>query len=269
MLTVVIAIVCGIMAAQFGYYQLGESTWTVLLGAGGFALPLFGITFFVRRRFQKLVDGVQKKTQQEQQKLQRQVSQMQASNSGSAKGAQKQIEKKQTEVIRNAIQELEQAKPMYKWNIAGERQVNTLKGSFYFQIGEYDKADECFKKCLAFEPMIVAMKMVRAYQKDDMKRVEKLYRRGIRRFRKEKGVILYALYSWMLVKQNRIDEAIEVLSKGSEKTGDEVLQENWKKLSNNKVRQFSNAGLGEQWYALQLETPKPAKSRKKGSRRRK
>jgi len=268
-LTLAISAVCGIIAAQFGYYQLPGSSWGVFLGAGGFAVPLFAITFVVRRKFQKIVNGVQNRTQQEQQQLQRRISQMQASGSGSAKGAQKQIEKKQTEVIQNAIQELEQAQPLCKWNIAGERQLNTLKGSFYYQIGEFKKADECLRKCFAFDPMIMAMKMARCYQNGDLKQVHKLYKRGTRRFRKDKGTILYALYSWILVKQNQIDEAIQVLSKGAEKTGSEVLQENWKNLSNNKVRQFSNAGLGEQWYALLLETPKPPKSRKKVSRRRK
>jgi hypothetical protein len=35
-----------------------------------------------------------------------------------------------------------------------------------------------------------------------------------------------------------------------------VLKQNWDHLVNGRIKRFSNAGLGEQWYALQLETPK-------------
>ena len=38
-------------------------------------------------------------------------------------------------------------------------------------------------------------------------------------------------------------------------------------LVNGRVRRFSNAPFGEQWYALHLEKPKPVKVRQRGKRR--
>ena len=36
----------------------------------------------------------------------------------------------------------------------------------------------------------------------------------------------------------------------------EVLNANWERLANDKVKNFSNAALGEMWYMLYLEEPK-------------
>jgi len=51
-----------------------------------------------------------------------------------------------------------------------------------------------------------------------------------------------------------------------DETENEVLRSNWEHLANGRVRRFSNAGLGEQWYALMLETPKPVKVRQRRGR---
>jgi len=46
-----------------------------------------------------------------------------------------------------------------------------------------------------------------------------------------------------------------LLVKAKDITSDETLAANWGLLANNKDKQFSNAGLGEEWYSLYLETP--------------
>jgi hypothetical protein len=60
----------------------------------------------------------------------------------------------------------------------------------------------------------------------------------------------------MLVKQNRIDDAIAALADAHKLTSNEVLEKNRELLLNGKVKQFSNAPLAEAWYALMLEEPK-------------
>ena len=60
--------------------------------------------------------------------------------------------------------------------------------------------------------------------------------------------------------------ALEVLTEAKDKTESDVMSRNWQHVSNNKVHLFSNAGLGEQWYALGLENPpqqKPTKGQMK------
>ena len=69
-------------------------------------------------------------------------------------------------------------------------------------------------------------------------------------------MIPYAAYSWMLVKQERIEDAIAALSEARKQTSNEVLERNREMLMNGKVKQFSNSQLAEGWYALMLEEPK-------------
>jgi hypothetical protein len=111
------------------------------------------------------------------------------------------------------------------------------------------------------DPVTLAMKMARQYQNRDMDALKKAFKKGVKRFKDEKGVLIYALYTWILVQEERIDDAVAILDDAKEKTEDETLRTNWEHLANGRVRRFSNAGLGEQWYALHLEAPKPVKVR--------
>jgi hypothetical protein len=112
------------------------------------------------------------------------------------------------------------------------------------------------------------MKMARMYKHDDIAAVEKLFKKTKRRFKGEKGTILYALYAWILVKKNRVDDAIVLLDEAKKETEDATLAANWDHLVNGRARSFSNAGLGDLWYSLHLETPKPIKVRQRRGRMR-
>lgn len=90
--------------------------------------------------------------------------------------------------------------------------------------------------------------------------IDKFFNKKAARFKGEQALLPYALYSWILVKQERIDDAIKVLNQAKIKTSDnEVIVKNWEMLVNNKVKHFSNSLLGEQWYSLMLEEPKMPK----------
>jgi hypothetical protein len=52
------------------------------------------------------------------------------------------------------------------------------------------------------------------------------------------------------------EAAYKVLVEACRNNEHDTLKRNRDKLANQKVREFSNAGLAEQWYALFLETPK-------------
>ena len=71
------------------------------------------------------------------------------------------------------------------------------------------------------------------------------------------------------LKQNRIDEAHTVSTQAKEDTENDVLIKNWEHLANGRVKHFSNAGLGDEWYALGLEDPKVTVKRQRvGGKRR-
>ena len=59
------------------------------------------------------------------------------------------------------------------------------------------------------------------------------------------------------MKENKLEEAVVVLDEGKKKTENEVLKTNWEHVVNNRIKRFSNAGLGDNWYVLALEDVKP------------
>ena len=118
-----------------------------------------------------------------------------------------------------------------------------------------DEVDALLPKCVFFDPQTVAMKMVRMYRKNDPG-LEKFFRKKGARLRKDACVLPVCLYAWILLKQGRNEEALKVLVDAKKKTSDETLIRNWEALANGRPKQFSNAGLGDMWYALGLEEPK-------------
>lgn len=180
---------------------------------------------------------------------------------GSQKVMQTQIEKKVEDSVIKALELLETAQPYYKWSLLAERQIATLQVQLNYRIQRFEAVDMLMDKVLLMEPITVAMKLARQY-KTDSGDMEKTFRKGVKKFKYEKGVLLYALYSWILVKRKEFDAALAVLDEAKQKTDDETLARNWQYVANNKIHMFSNAGIGEQWYALHLEQPPRQKASK-------
>ena len=93
------------------------------------------------------------------------------------------------------------------------------------------------------------------YKNQDPK-CEKYLARKCRRFKGDDAVLLYALYSWILVKGEKYEMASAVLAQAKNRIDNPVLNANRENLVNGKVKHFSNANLGEAWYSLYLEEPK-------------
>ena len=264
MLTIILACLAGILlGGGLSLAWPGHTVWAFVLGFTGFFGVMVGINLWVRRKLEAIFKGVQTHIEEAQEQLRRRIQVMQNKNMSGGKGLQKRLEKEQAASILESIAMLDQLMPLKRWNIMAERQANTLRGQLYYQIKDFENAERCFAKSLipTPDPLTLSMKMALMYKAEAMEDLEKAFRRGVKRFKDEKGVILYALYSWVLVQQGKIDEAVVVLNDGKEKTEDETLRRNWEHLANGRVRQFSNAGLGEQWYALHLEAPKPVRTR--------
>lgn len=228
-------------------------------------LVFFGVTLLLNRlitkRLSSLIEEVQNLMQQAQLEANRMAQRFMNKPMSSQKVMQKQLEKIVEKSVLQALDLLDQAKPLYKWNLLAERQINTVKFQLNFQIKRFEVCDKLMDKLFIADPLTMAMKITRLYKKDSDE-LEKYFRKGIRKFRNDKGVLIYALYSWILVKQKNYDKALEVLAEAKEKTENETILHNWEMLVNDRVKQFSNAGLGEQWYALHLEMPKAARAGK-------
>ena len=231
----------------------GHPVWTTVFSILAFFVVTLIINLILKKKLEAAFNVVQEKIMASQQIINNKI---RAIGMRATPKFQKEIENDQANAIRDAIGLLDSLKPFEKWNFMVKKQTDTLRAQFHFQLKEFDKADEYFKHALLMDPLTMAMQMTRFYKKDDMKNVEKCFKKGTRRFKDEKGVLIYALYSWILVQQNKIDEAIQILVQAKTRAEHEVLKQNWDHLVNGRIKRFSNAGLGEQWYALQLETPK-------------
>ena len=219
---------------------------------------LFGL--FFRKKVNAVTEAIQQAIIEGQQKVQRKANMFQNKPAGGLKHMQKLLEKDQHASLRKALELTEELKPYFKWSLLLDKQVNTMQMQFYYQLGEFDKVDELMPGCMFMDPMTVAMKMARQYKNDDPK-LEKTFQSKIKKFKDERGALLYALYSWILVKKGETDKAFQVLTKAKEKVTNETIHKNWEALANGKPKSFSNAGFGDEWYSLKLENPKMPKQK--------
>ena len=263
MITLIIAIVIGFVT----YGTLEQTTelhlfWCVALSVLAVVAVQVLSGLFFRKKINLITEEVQAVILEGQEKISRKANMFQNKPAGGIKHMQKLLEKDQHASLRTAIGITRKLEPYFPWSLLLKKQVNTMRMQFYYQLGEYKKVDELLPDCIFMEVMTVAMKMARQYKNNDSG-LEKTFKSKIKKFKGDDAVILYALYSWILVKRDKKDEAFKLLTEAKEKTDNEVILKNWEILANNKVKSFSNAALGDEWYSLRLENPKAPKQKMK------
>jgi hypothetical protein len=248
---------------------------TVFFGIVGFIASFYLVGWIVRKRVAKVQNELQSIMLAGQQRMNRKIQQFQSKPNGNIKLMQRQIEADQKAIYKDALEFVQRLEPFKKWSMLMGRQIATMRMQFLYQLKEFEQVDGIFadqglfKGPLMMEPMPVAMKMARQYKNKDVEGAEKTFNRRIKWFRGDRGTLLYGLMSWIYVKEGETEKARQLLIKAKETTGDETLALNWERLTNDKAKNFSNAGLGEEWYGLYLEnppTPKQQRMRGKGRR---
>lgn len=259
MLAVVLAVILA-LAAGFASSFLGGTAiaWSLTWGILAFLVFQITVGLIIRKKIINISKEIQDVLVEGQKKLSRMVQNFQRKPLGSNALMQKALEKEQNSFIQTALDTVCRLEPYCHWNFMIRKQMNSMKMQFNYQLKNFEEVDKILDKCLYSDPLAVAMKMARMYS-NDKPGIDKFFAKKVKKFKGEQGAILYGLYSWILVKKNEIDAAIKVLTEGKTATGSEVLEQNWMQLANGKVKKFSNAGLGEQWYALYLEEPKQVK----------
>ncbi|MBQ9336272.1 MAG: hypothetical protein IJS14_03115 [Lentisphaeria bacterium] len=263
MYTLIIALLAGLIAggaARFGGLSL---TWDIVIGAAAFLAVVIIVSQVIRIKVKKINEGLQKIMEETQHKLMMMQSQFSRRPLGSPKTMMQALEKEQAAGIRRVIEACEEFTPLFRWNFLLDRQINTMKMAFYFQLKDFAKVDELMPKCLFLDPQSVCLKMARMYMRKE-EGIDKLFRKKCASLKEPACVLPYSLYAWILVKQERYDDALKLLVDCKKKTDNEVIVRNWELLANKKYKSFSNSGLGEMWYALGLEEirmPKPQRVR--------
>lgn len=268
-LITLIGTAAAVAACLFSNFSPAETSG---VGVAVFFLLLIGVGFIVRRRISKVQNGLQEILTHGQQQMNRKIQRFQSRPGGNFKQIQRQLEADQNALLRDALAFVDRLEPFKKWSLMIGRQIATMRMQFLYQLKEFEQVDQIlataglFSGPVMLEPMAVAMKMARQYKNGNIDALEKTFKRRITWFRGSKGTLLYGLMSWVYVKQGEAEKARQLLIKGKDAIGDETLARNLEMLSNNKVKSFSNAGLGEEWYGLYLENPPaPKQQRMRGN----
>ncbi len=256
MLTMLLSLTFGVCVfAATRYGADFHSGWAIACAFIAMFLFQLAAALLIRRavnkrnvQIQEIMVDVQRRIEAKQQHFMRHPM-------GSQKLMMQQLEREQSAGLERALAACDMFKPLYLWNFFLEKQINTMKMAFYYQLKRFEQVDALLPKCMFLEPQAVCMKMVRMYKNNDPG-LEKFFRKKGASLKKDACVLPCSLYAWMLLKKGKGDEALAVLAAAKKKTDNETLIRNWEALANGKLKQFSNAGLGETWYALGLEEPK-------------
>jgi len=256
MLTVVINGVVGLLLALvFGGCHVANWGWSVFWGTLTFVVGQSAVGYLLQRKIKAEMGAVQKILELGQKQLQQKVSQWQMRPPGSLKQAQLEMERDQRMFVDKALEASKGLERFNLWAPLMGRQVATLRLQLFWMIKDFKRVDELMPKALVMEPMMAAVKMARMYMRGE-DGIDKVFKKQTARLRYGQGTLLYALYAWILVQKKDIDGAHKILIQACEKMENETIKRNREHLANNRVGHFSNAGLGDEWYALHLEEPK-------------
>ncbi len=239
------------------HYGLGMGGWAIFLallaGVGGHVAAML----VIRRRIGSLMTRIQARMTERNNVLKRKYQQL-GSRGGNFRQLMEQATRDQAAIFAEALEATRPMDAYGKWNLLLDRQINSIRLQFLFPMKKFDEVDRILPKTLLTDPLLCCMKMCRQYQLGQEDALRKTYEKYSKRF-KQDATLIYATYAWMLIRKKKTDEALKVLLNGKDATDDETLAMNWEHVANNRPQQFSNAGLGEPWYALMLEEPKQPK----------
>jgi len=254
----VIVSAAAVIACIVSHADPGE---TIAAGIAGLLISHFGIGFIVRKKVTGVQNELQEMLANGQKQMNRKIQLFQSKPGGNIKQLQRQMEGDQKAVVTQALAFTKRFEPFKKWTLLVGRQIATMRLQFLYQLKDFEAVDQIlatgglFTGPMMMEPMTVAMKMARQYENGDLAGAEKTFKRRVKWFRGNRGTLLYGLMSWIYMQQGESEKARMLLVKAKETTADATLAHNWEMLSNCKDSAFSNAGLGEEWYGLYLETP--------------
>ena len=257
MFTILVTLLFGaLFGLALGFTHAARPGWVVFWGLLAAALSQVGVGLFLRGKVKASMDAVQLVLLNGQKKLQQKINQWQQRPPGSLKQAQLEVERDQKVYIEQALDVAKKLEPLTRWALMLDKQIATLRMQLYYQLKDYQKVDALMPRCLFMEPMSAAMRLARLHVRGETAAADTFFKKQTQRLRYGQGAILFALYAWMQVQRKDLEGAHKTLVRACERMENETLKANREHLANNRLNQFSNAGLGDEWYALGLEQPR-------------
>ncbi|MCL1920035.1 MAG: hypothetical protein FWG50_02990 [Kiritimatiellaeota bacterium] len=258
MLTLILNGVFGVLVAVvFTATKASHWGWSILWGLLVFVAGQGLAAWLLSRRIKNDMTAVQVIMTEGQKRMQQKVHMWQMRPPGSLKQAQTEIERDQKRIVEQALAASARLERYNRWMFLMHRQIATLRIQLYWSVKDFRRVDELLPSALYVEPMMATLKIARMHMLNaPTADIEKFFRKQAAKTRYGQGALLYSLFAWILVQRNDPGEANKVLLEASKKMESDVVKSNLAALANNRLNQFTNAALGEEWYALHLEQPK-------------
>lgn len=265
MITMLIAVAVALGGFALAFFALGLGLgWSITIGVLGFVAFQLAFGLVVKKRISAVMEQVQLIMADGQKKLQAKMQRWQLRPPGSIQAAQREIEADTRVFVKDAIAATEGLAKYRLWVPMIDRQMATAQVQLNWMIKDFGKVDELMPKVLLLDPTMSAIKLARMQMLDrPVEEMRKVYERGVRRLRYNQNVLLAGCWSWILVKRGLVDDAFKALAEALKNSDDATLKANHEHLMNNRVAHFSNSGLGDQWYSLQLEEPRMRQQRQR------
>lgn len=258
MITVLINLLIAVLiAVLLPVTDLMAWYWSIPLGVLCFAGGQILIAVILRRRMASVNAAVEAIMAKAQAQMQAKLRRWRTKPVSGAKLAEAELAKDRDAMIDEIRTVLA---PLYRyrlWVPLLERQLATMELQFAWQKKDYARVDELLPHALLVDPMLVCIRLARMWQQNASDaELLKVFRKAVRRARYDTTALLYATMAWMMVRRDKIDEAFRLLNEADDRNEHPVIKQNRDLLANNRIAQFSNAGFGDAWYAIGLETPK-------------
>jgi tetratricopeptide (TPR) repeat protein len=258
MYTILLSLLLGILAGVG--LRMGDLAGPVGSAFAGFgvAVVAYGVAAWrLRRALTGHMTAIQQVMLAGQKQLQQRVNLLQTRPTGSPAQMMKELEKMQRQLIGQALEATKALDPYKPWIPLMSRQIATMRMQFHYQMQEFDKVDELLPRCLLLEPIGMSMKLAQMYRRKlPLEDQRKYFDRCTVRLKYNQSALLYSLMAWILLQERQEEEAHKVLVTAAKNNENDTIKRNLERLANNRAREFSNAGLGDEWYALFLEQPK-------------
>lgn len=242
--------------------------WALLFAVLAFAGSNLLIGQIVGKQIKAIAGTIQAGMVQAQQKMQERTNAWRHRPPGSLKQAQLELQKYQHAAIADALNATEAMEKFRRWSPLMGRQIATMRMQLHYQDRNWKAVDALLPQCIVIDPMTAAMSIARIYMRDGYRHetdkkgrrkandIDKRFERGTARLRYGQGALLFGLYAWIQNQSGDSDAALETLLRADRKMENATIKRNIELLRNNKPKQFSLAGLGDEWYALGLEEPR-------------
>ncbi len=265
MLSILIAVIIGAGVGFAVGHDLQSLPWGIVCGIGGYILTQVVISLILRRKINALQEEIQTGMAADRERINRQLSAFQQRQPGNLNGLKQLADRLQGEVARKLLESTKRFEVFYPWSPMLGRQINAMKVQLHYQLRDYAEVDKLLPKTILVDPLSLAIKLVRLYKREDAE-LDNFYKKKCAGLKADNGAFLACVYAWIKLKQQNPQAALAALRAASKLSDNQVLLDNLNKLANDRRKDFSNAGFGEQWYALALEEYKPKPIRQKGGR---